>query len=122
MAISYCGYLRKRLPVATVFRHEIAGHQQDDVYNPPDANAANGEHFANGSARVYEVKTVNSKKAKQQGEKQGGHKVVAIVAKTKEAVPGKGPIAVALYFGYDLTITFSYKNICARAKHKIEPI
>lgn len=72
-------------PVAEVAGHQAASDEQDEVHEPPDAQASQGEQLPHRGARVAQAEAVNPKAAQEEGVEQRGDEVVARVSARKHA-------------------------------------
>lgn len=70
-------------PVAVVAGHEAAGDEQDEVDEPPDAQAAQREQLPHGGARVAQAEAVDPETAQEEGVEQRGDEVVSRVSAQK---------------------------------------
>ena len=77
--MSPCIYLDVGDPVAVVLGVEAAGHQQDDVDQPPDAHASQGQQLADCGAGLAEAESVEAEEAEQDGVEEGRQEVVVRV-------------------------------------------
>ena len=66
-------------PVAAIAWHQTSCDQQNQVDEPPDAKAAQGEQLANRCARVTETEAVDPETAQEEGVEQCGDEVVSCV-------------------------------------------
>jgi len=64
-------------PVAVVAGHQATGDEQDQVHEPPDAQAAQGEQLPDGGAGVAQAEAVDPEAAQEEGVQQRGDEVVA---------------------------------------------
>lgn len=63
-------------PVAVVAGHQAASDEQDEVHEPPDAQAPQGEQLPHRGARVAQAEAVDPKAAQEEGVEQCGDEVV----------------------------------------------
>lgn len=64
-------------PVAVVAGHQAPGDEQDQVHEPPDSKASQGEQLSNGGAGVAQAEAVHPETAQEEGVEQRGDEVVA---------------------------------------------
>ena len=66
-------------PVGVIFRSEFSGDEQDDVDDPPDAEATHGQELSDGGARLSEAEPVEAQKPEEDGVEEGRQEVVVRV-------------------------------------------
>lgn len=71
-------------PVAVIAGHQAASDEQNQVHEPPDAQASQGEQLPDGGARVAQAEAVDPKAAKEEGVQQRGDEVVSSVSARKQ--------------------------------------
>ena len=81
------GQLYKRDPVGIIIRVEMARHQEEDVHDPPDAEAAEGEKLADPGAGEAETEPVQAQEAEEDAVEEGRHEVVVGVADAGKSSP-----------------------------------
>ena len=81
----------------------MAGDQEEDVHDPPDAEAAEGEKLADPGASEAETEPVQSQEAEEDAVEEGRHKVVVGVADAGKSSPEENSGAGALYAVQDTT-------------------
>ena len=69
----------------------MSRHQEEDVHDPPDAEAAEGEKFADPGASEAETEPVQSQEAEEDAVEEGRHKVVVGVADAGKSSPEENP-------------------------------
>ena len=74
--VSPCIALDVGDPVAVVLGVEAARHQEDDVDQPPDAHAAQGQQLSDGGAGLAEAEAVEAEEAEQDGVEERRQEVV----------------------------------------------
>lgn len=74
-------------PVAVVAGHQAASDEQDEVHEPPDAQASQGEQLPHRGSRVAQTEAVNPKAAQEEGVEQRGDEVVP-------RVPAQAPVTM----------------------------
>lgn len=67
-------------PVAVVAGHQTAGDEQDQVHEPPDSQASQGEQLPHGRACVAQAEAVDAEAAQEEGVQQRGDEVVSCVS------------------------------------------
>lgn len=67
-------------PVAGIAGHQAAGDEQDQVHEPPDAQASQREQLPHCGARVAEAEAVDPEAAQEEGVEQRGDEVVSGVS------------------------------------------
>lgn len=67
-------------PVAVVAGHQAAGDEEDQIYEPPDPEASQGEQLADSGASVAQTETVDPKTTQEEGVQQRGNEVVPSVS------------------------------------------
>lgn len=74
-----------RAPVAGVAGRQAAGDEQDEVHEPPDAQAPQGQQLPHRRARVAQAEAVHPEAAQEEGVEQRGDEVVPRVPARKRA-------------------------------------
>ena len=83
-------------PVGAVLRTELAGDDEDDVDNPPDAEAAKSEEFADRRSGLAHAEPVEAEKPQEDGVQEGGEEVVVGVLDAGVAFAEEDTLASAL--------------------------
>ena len=81
-----------RDPVAVVLRVQPAGDQQDDVDEPPDSHAAEGEELPDCGARLAQAEAVQPQEAQQDRVEQRRQEVVVGISAVSATMLGKSTI------------------------------
>lgn len=72
-------------PVAVVAWHESSGDEEDQVHEPPDAQAAQRQQLPHGGARVSQAEAVHAETAQEERVQQRGDEVVTRVLDAGDA-------------------------------------
>lgn len=67
-------------PVAVIAGHQAAGDEQDQVHEPPDAQASQREQLPDSGARVAKAEAVDPEAAQEEGVEQRGDEIVSGVS------------------------------------------
>lgn len=71
-------------PVAVITGHQAASDEQDQVHEPPDSQASQGEQLPHSSASVAKAETINPKTTQEEGVQQRGDEIVSSVSVQKK--------------------------------------
>ena len=69
----------------------MSRHQEEDVHDPPDAEAAEGEQLADPGASEAQTEPVQPQEAEEDAVEEGRHKVVVGVANAGKSSPEENP-------------------------------
>ena len=88
--------LDERDPVRIIVRVEVAGDEETDIDDPPDAETAESEKLADSGAGEAETEPVQVEEAEEDAVEEGRHEVVVGVSDAGEAAPEEDPGTRAL--------------------------
>lgn len=71
-------------PVTVIAGHQSAGDEQNQVHEPPDSQASQGEQLPNRGAGVAQAETIDPETAQEEGIQQCGDEVVSSVSVKKK--------------------------------------
>lgn len=80
-------------PVAAIAGHQPTGDQQNQIHEPPDAQAPQGQQLPHGGAGVAQAEPIHSEAAQEEGVEQSGDEVVSRVPAREEAA-GSGSVSL----------------------------
>lgn len=70
-------------PVAVIAGHQASSDEQDQIHEPPDSQASQGEQLPDSSAGVAQAETIHPKTTQEEGVQQRGDEIVSGVSVQK---------------------------------------